>query len=175
MSTLHTVFGLNPLWQQMKTFLDKGSKWPLDALNESKRIQDLEDALAFGNHKGALQKPDLLEKLIIKDVKYGYSMPIPLSSIHSIPGLVMAPMNIMAQNTIDELGRIVPKDCLTHDQSWKWLSGTSVNSQVQRHLLQECRYDFCIQWLINWALAARRKFPGQRILATKIDYKSAYQ
>jgi hypothetical protein len=27
---------------------------------------------------------------------------------------------------------------------------------------------------VNWAVAARRKYPGQRILASKIDYKSAY-
>jgi hypothetical protein len=63
-----------------------------------------------------------LLKLIGKDIKYGYSIPIPLKSIKLIPGLEMAPMNVMAQNTIDKLGRIVPKDRLTHDQSWKWSS-----------------------------------------------------
>ncbi len=65
------------------------------------------------------QSQNPLLKLIGKDVKYGYSVPIPLESIKLIPGLEMAPMNIMAQNTIDELGRIVPNDRLTHDQSWK--------------------------------------------------------
>jgi hypothetical protein len=87
----------------------------------------------------------------------------------------MAPMNIMAQNTIDEFGRIIPKDWLTHDQSWKLPSGTSVNSRVQKDLLQACRYGFCIQRLINWALAARKQYPTQQILAAKIDYKSAYR
>ena len=119
-------------------------------------------------------KSDILKKLVSKDVKYGYSVPIHLTSVTKIPGLEMAPMNIMAQNTIDELGRVVPKDRLTHDQSWKWGSGTSVNSHVQRELLQECRYGFCIQRIINWAVAVRRKYLGQRILASKIDYKSAY-
>jgi hypothetical protein len=28
---------------------------------------------------------------------------------------------------------------------------------------------------VNWAVAARRKYLGQRILASKIDYKSAYR
>jgi hypothetical protein len=41
-------------------------------------------------------------------------------------------MNTMAQNTIEELGRIVPKDRLTHYQSWEWRSGTLVNSRVQK-------------------------------------------
>ena len=62
----------------------------------------------------------------------------------------MAPMNIQRQDTIDEFGRIIPKDRLTHDQSYKWKSGTSVNSR---------------------AVAARRKYPNRRIL----DYKSAYR
>ncbi len=87
----------------------------------------------------------------------------------------MAPMNIMAQNTIDELGRIVPKDRLTHDQSWKWSSGTSINSHVQKELLQACHYGFCIRQLVNWAVVARRNYPNQCILASKIDYKLAYQ
>ena len=174
-SVLQQIFGLHPLWQRMKAFLEEGSKWPLDELSEDERKQDIDDALTFGNHKGASQKPELLKKLIGKDVKYGYSLPIPLDSVRLIPGICMAPMNIMAQNTIDEFGRIVPKDRLTHDQSWKWSSGTSVNSRVQKDALQACRYGFCIRRLINWALAARRKYPNRRILAAKIDYKSAYR
>jgi hypothetical protein len=87
----------------------------------------------------------------------------------------MAPMKIMAQNTIDELGRSVPKDRLTHDQSWKWSSGTSVNSRDQKELLQACRYGFCIRQLVNWAVVAKRKHPHKCILASKIDFKSAYQ
>jgi hypothetical protein len=76
--------------------------------------------------------------LIAKDIKYGYSLPVPLSSAQLILGLVMAPMNIMEQNTIDKFGRIIQKDRLTHDQSWKWSSGTSVNSCIQKDLLQAC-------------------------------------
>ncbi len=172
---LQQVFSLHPLGQRMKDFLKEGSKWPLSKLSKEEQQKDLDNALTFGNHKGTSQKPELLKKLIGKDVKYGYSLPIPLASVRLIPGLCMALMNIMAQNTINKLGRIVPKDCLTHDQSWKWSLGTSVNSRVQKELLQACRYGFCIRRLINWALAARRQYPGQKIFATKIDYKSAYR
>jgi hypothetical protein len=50
--------------------------------------QDLQDALTFGNHKEASAKPELLPKLLGKDVKYGYSIPIPISCETSIPGAV---------------------------------------------------------------------------------------
>ncbi len=96
-SVLQQVFGLHPLWNQMEAFLLEGSKWLLAKISKNERQQDLVDALTFGNHEGALQKPVILKKLIPKDVKYGYSLPFPLSSIQLILGLVMAPMNIMEQ------------------------------------------------------------------------------
>jgi hypothetical protein len=101
-SVLQQVFGLHPLWNQMEAFLSERSKWLLAEISKNEQQQDLVNALTFGNHKGTSQKLVILKKLIKKDVKYGYSLPVPLSSVQSIPGLVMAPMNIMEQNTIDE-------------------------------------------------------------------------
>jgi hypothetical protein len=138
----------------MKQILIEGSKWSLDELSEESWQKDLIDALAFGNHKGASAKLELLRHLISKDVKYGYSLPIPLSCIKSIPGFLMAPMNIMAQNRINKIGQIIPKDQLTHDQSWKWSSGTSINSRIRKELLQASRFGFCIRRIVNWAVAA---------------------
>jgi hypothetical protein len=87
-------------------------------------------ALTFGNHKGATSQPVLLQQLIVKDITYGFGLTIPFSMAHSIQGVLLALMNIMKQNTIDEQGRIIPMDRLTHDQSYAWRSGTSVNSGV---------------------------------------------
>jgi hypothetical protein len=101
----------------MEDFLTHGSKWPLVEIIKEERANNLNGVLTFGNHKGALAKPELLLKLIGKDVKYSYSIPIPLKSMKLIPGLEMAPMNNMAQNTIDEFGRVITKAQLTHDQS----------------------------------------------------------
>jgi len=100
---LCSIFGLHPLWNRMENILKNESKWPLEEISEEDRASDLQEALIFGNHKGVSSKSDLLKKLISKDVKFGYSLPIPLESVTQIKGLEMAPMNIMAQNTIDEL------------------------------------------------------------------------
>ena len=121
-----------------------------------------------------LRNPELLRKLVEKDIIHAYSLVLPLDKIIRIPDALMAPMNIMKQNTIDKHGRTMEKDRLTHDQSYKWKSDTSVNSRVRKNELLECRFGSCINRLINWVVAARQKFPGQRILASKIDYKSAY-
>jgi hypothetical protein len=172
-NVLRKIFSLHPLWQQTKSILELGSNWPLEEISKKARKNNVLHALTFGNHKVA--SPNLLQKLISKDAKFGYSFALPLSSLTSIPGICMAPMNIMAQNTINECSCIVPKDRFMHNQSWKWLLGTSVNSRVIKELLKECKFGYCICRLVNWAVAARRKYPGQRILATKIDYKSAYR
>jgi hypothetical protein len=50
---LHSVFGLHPLWQRMKDFLKEGSIWLLAKLSEEERQNNIEDALALGNHKEA--------------------------------------------------------------------------------------------------------------------------
>ena len=63
-------------------------------------------------------------------------------------------MNIQKQNTIDEHGRIIKKDCLTHNQSYKWPSGTSVNSRVITEELIPCMFGACIKRIVNWAVSA---------------------
>ena len=100
----------------------------------------MKEALSFENNKGAVRNPILLRKLIDKDVVHGYGLVLPLRKIDQIPGVLLAPMNIMTQNTINEHGRIVKKDRLTHNQSYKWGSGTSVNSRVDKDDLLPCRF-----------------------------------
>mmetsp|Transcript_13224 Transcript_13224/g.28024 ORF Transcript_13224/g.28024 Transcript_13224/m.28024 type:complete len:842 (+) Transcript_13224:3970-6495(+) len=172
---LENLFGRHPNWGRMERLLRKGSDWPMDELDTKSRHRDLHDAITFGNHKGATKKQDLLRKLCEKDVVHGYALPLPLAKMTKIPNALMAPMNIMSQNTIDEHGRIVEKDRLTHDQSYKFSSDTSVNSRIDKALLFPCMFGSCIKRLANWAVAARRKFPQARIYSSKIDFKSAYR
>jgi hypothetical protein len=101
-------------------------------------------AITFGNHKGATSQPLLLQHLIVKDVLYGFDLTIPLSVVHSIQGALLAPMSIMKQNTIDEQGRIIPRDRLTHNQSYAWGLGTSVNGHLCIEDLLPCRFGACI-------------------------------
>ena len=68
-------------------------------------------------------QPKLPQKLVSKDVRFGYCLPLPLGKARKIPDILLAPMNIQKQNTINKHGRIVEKDCLIQDQSYKWPSG----------------------------------------------------
>ena len=142
---LERIFSKHPNWDRMKCILMNGSNWPLKELDNESRASDLSEALAFGNHKGATEKSKLLKQLMSKDVTHGYGLVLPLSKVTRIKGLLMALMNIQKQNTIDETGRIIKKDRLTHDQSYKWGSGMSVNSRVEKEKLLLCMFGACIK------------------------------
>ncbi len=91
------------------------------------------------------------------------------------PRHLPCPLNIQLQKTISEQGEIIPKNRLTHNQSWKWQSGTSVNSRVGAKKLMPCYFGKALKQLINWAVAARQLRPNNRILATKLEVKAAFQ
>jgi hypothetical protein len=158
----------------MKTVLTFGSSWPLAPLDEPEQEKDFQEAIIFGNHKGAVKQQDLLIKL--KDnVTQGFTLLLPLNKIASIPGILLAPLNIQAQSTIYKRGEIIPKDRLTHDQSWKWQSEMSGNSRVEKDKLMPCYFGKAIKCLINWAVTAHRKYPNKIILPTNLDIKAAYR
>jgi hypothetical protein len=103
----------------MSQILTNGSEWPPEPLDKECRLKDINKALAFGNHKGVSVQPDILRKLVTKDIQFGYCPPLPLGKAKNIPGILLAPMKIQKQNTINKHGRIIEKDHLTHDQSFK--------------------------------------------------------
>jgi len=66
--TLELIFRNHPSWSQMKEVLTHGSEWPLQPLDEDDRINDVEEALLFGDHKGTVKQQDLLVKLVTYNV-----------------------------------------------------------------------------------------------------------
>ncbi len=88
----------------MTQILRNGSKWPLEPLDEDSRRASVEEALTFGNHKGASMQPELLKNLVSKDVHYGYCLPLPLSKATKTPNILIMLMNIQVKNTINKYG-----------------------------------------------------------------------
>ena len=78
--------------------------------------------MLFGNHKGAAPNPTILRSLVEKYVLHGFGLVLPLGTLKTISGTLLAFMNVMKQNTIDACGRIIEKDRLTHDHSYKYSS-----------------------------------------------------
>jgi hypothetical protein len=175
-SVLAPLLGNHPLWALMKAIPNNGPQWLIDPITKEERIGNVKEALKFGNHKGATSQPDLLLQLVSGDEKYGYAIPLLINKVSQIPHICMAPLNIQAQWTINELGEIVEKDCLTHNQSFIWEnSGMSINSRSNPSSLQKCMFGKCLLRIINWIITAQTKYPNCRIFAKKDNFKSAYR
>jgi hypothetical protein len=110
----------------------------------------------------------------MEDVGHGYGLVIPLNKIERFLGAYLASMNIMHQLTLDASRDIMDKERLTHDQSFKWQSGSLVNKRVIKEKLQRCMYSWCLMQLLCWIVAAQRKFPNKPIVIQMIDVKLAY-
>ena len=67
---LERIFKNHPNWDRIKKILEEGSDWPLKHLSKKERRSDLEEALRFGNHKGASSNQTLLHKLAEKDISF---------------------------------------------------------------------------------------------------------
>ena len=79
----------------MRNILLHGSDWPLEPIIQEQRAADVDEALSFGNHKGAQARSNELADLIEKDVQFGYALPLPVRVAKALPGVLFAPMNIM--------------------------------------------------------------------------------
>jgi hypothetical protein len=102
---LEPIFLHHPSWPRMKSILLEGSTWPLSSLDESDWLLDINNALNFGNHKGAEGQQELLLKLLKNNVDRGFAFPFPLNKIKNVPGVIIAPLNIQLQKTINNAAR----------------------------------------------------------------------
>ena len=70
-----------PLRKAVSEILVKGAKYPLERINNSRRISDLEESLQQGNHQAAKKESSILTKLIQKDVNAGFQLPTTTNSL----------------------------------------------------------------------------------------------
>jgi hypothetical protein len=106
---LKRIFGRPPSWEQMKSALSLGLWWPLECLNKSARVKDINKAIKLRNHKGTVRQDELLQKLVKDDVTHGFTIPLPIRKLSLIPGVLLMPLNIQEQSTINQQGKSFQK------------------------------------------------------------------
>ena len=175
-STLAPILHHHPWWERLHRTLTSGAELFAPLPDENARRLDLAEAMAFGNHSGATDQPDLLRDILRQEITKGWQIPIPMDRLPYLPGCVLTPLNIVTQDTINERGEIIPKNRLTNNQSMVWTaSGTSTNSRVIDERLPPCLFGHSLSRVIHSIVALRLRFPDKRILLAKADWKSAYR
>jgi hypothetical protein len=113
--------------------------------------------------------------MIQEDVKHGFALPLPVEVLSHIPNASLAPLECHEQMTINALGERVTKYHLTHDQSFPWPSGSSVNLRVDSSKLPHIMYGFCFTCIIHYILGLHQCHPSSKIFINKFDYGVAYR
>ena len=173
LSLLEPILGRHPLWPRFRSILDSGSDWALDPVSDESRLDSVTKNIGRGNHKSARDRPEVLKDQVLDDVTRGFALPLPAKVAPLIPGAEVAPMGLVAQNTISEAGEIMPKDRLTHDQSFEIGTARSVNNRARMEDHQPVAFGHALRRVIHYIADARHKHPRAPILLQKVDFKAA--
>ena len=60
-------------------------------ISEEERSTEVQANIERGNHKSAEESPEVVHKLLAKDVKHGFSIPIKASAVTKIRGVMVQP------------------------------------------------------------------------------------
>lgn len=129
------------------------------------------------NHPSALlaENATALDVNTQKEIDQGWVVPIPTSIIQKTPDLNLTPLGVAIQKTIGEDGSRKLKRRIIHDCSFPSASGTSVNLQHDKDLLEECIYGQCLRCLLHQLHRLRIEHPTLPIYISKYDLDAAYR
>ena len=165
----------SPLYKEVSEILVEGAKSPFERINNSRPKSDLEESIRQGIHQSAKKDPLILTKLVQKDVNAGFQLPTATNSLQIMTHACITPYGVIHQHTIDEQGIIIPKLRAPHDQSFKFSSGSSVNSRFQTEKLTKLIYGDALQIIIHDVHSLCFHFPGTPILLGKFDFSAPYK
>jgi hypothetical protein len=181
-SEFKPIYILQPLlhrhrnWEYFKKILEDGSTFPLEPITEEMRKKDFKESLAYGNHKSAMFKHDVLITSMSKESKRGWVLPLLPEHASQLEGATISPMGIVHQSTINEKGEIIPSNRVTHDLSFPGkFSQQSVNSRTKMQELLPCQYGHMLVRCIHHIIQLRLRTPNLPIVMQKVDFKSAYR
>jgi hypothetical protein len=115
-------------------------------------------------------------KLISKDVKHGFSLPITKEAARQIKGGAAQPLGLVSQWTLNPDGSRVMKDQMTQDLSFAVLdAANSINDRVDLSTYPEMVYGWCLPRIFHFIVSLRHHHPDKHIFIAKYDYSDAYR
>ena len=130
-----------------------------------------------GNHKSALtlENRKAVQKAYRNEVLQGWLIPLLRQTIFKIKGASVIPLGVAEQFTINEKGERTIKRRVTHDCTFPFPSGDSINNRTIHELLEPCIYGQCLRRLLHQTHQIRLNYPHEVILQMKHDLDAAYR
>jgi hypothetical protein len=153
---LNPLFEDHELWPNVRDQFLNGSHWPLQPLDEGTRLSLVEAGITYSNHKSARLASASLVPSLQSETSKGWQLPLPIFSLHKIPGLVVAPLGYVNQFGLDtNTGERTEKGRTTHDQSFNHNKEQllSVNDRLMSDELSPCDYGFTLSCHIHRIVA----------------------
>jgi hypothetical protein len=174
---LNPIFVFHSLWRFARSALTHGAELKFThSPDDEQRMKENTALITFNNHKKANEHFDIVKDSIETDVSHGFAAPILVSEINKLPGAMVCPLGIAQQTTISHDCQRVPKNRLTHDQTFPALElSDSVNTIIDIQAYPELVYGFCLKRIIYQIIALRHHHPKSRILIAKYDIKQAFR
>lgn len=126
---LELLFHEHKDWAQLKDFFN-GVDANFRVLSNKQRFLDAKAAISRGNHKSSVTHHNDLSSNFRKEIRTGFQFPFNIEDMLKIKGTDIAPISVATQDVIDEHGRAFYKHRLTHDQSFDFSPGNSVNNRL---------------------------------------------
>jgi hypothetical protein len=161
---LRPLIGKHPHFPRLVSLLTEGMHYVFvrDLSPEEKR-EEVAAMLARGNHKSAQLERERVGELLAKDVAHGFTIPLPISVVTSIPGAMVQPLGLVQQWTIDHNGeRKIKYSRLTQDLSFstnRTREPTSINARVNMSAYVEMVYGWCFPRIIHFIVSRRSQNP----------------
>ena len=92
-----------------------------------------------------------------------------------MPHACISLYGVIHQHTIDEQEIIIPKLRAAHDQSFKFSSGSSVNSRVKTEKLTKLIYFDALRQIIHYIHSLCFHLPGTPIITGQFEFSAAYK
>ena len=168
--------GGHPNFAAFRAILENGMPYHVTTeLTEEQCREEMEANILRGNHKSAMEQADVAERLLGKDVKHGFSLPVSKEVVRKLKSAMVQLAGVANQFALQPDGSRVPKGRLTYDLTFE-ITGecVSVNNRVDMSKYPEMIYGWCLPRCIHFVVALRLAFPDHRILIAKYDFSDAY-
>ena len=141
-SELALILQNHELWDGTHSLLQQESSILLQPSDPAEDKTDVKLGLERDNHKGAVNQPDLLYKLVSKDATHGFALPITQETVAKIKDGLWAPLKIAEQWSINDTGERIEKKCLTE-------SNLSINDKIDEEKIEPLIYGYIFLRLIH--------------------------
>ena len=176
---LQNLFQRHSDWKLIQSILDNGADYPIknNAFSPDDLKKEVEFMIKRGNHKSSTLEThkQYLDSAYNTEVEYGWQIPTTVESLLKMKDVMIIPLGVARQLAVNEKGEYKDKFRITHDCSFRYPSGFSLNESVDMEAIPDCKYGKALIRFLHQVHLLRLRHPKKTIWLVKTDLDAAYR